>query len=198
MSTMEYSGSRTVMRRPGSGVDIEPAKLTWLRESRAMTRQDLSDRIAEVSREQDIRDHRDELVTFSRDGIAKLENGERKPKMPTFVALCAALSCEARQMLRDFPGTAQPRSRRSAPYSPPAGLPASDRDPLESLRGLISTRAYNSLNRTGFTTVGEVAAADQDGVLRDVRNLGPTQLAEIRSVLVRMAARDADSAAEAS
>jgi transcriptional regulator with XRE-family HTH domain len=41
----------------------------------------------------------DEL--FSRDAIAKIENGTRRPKASTLRALCQALNCEPRDLLPD-------------------------------------------------------------------------------------------------
>jgi transcriptional regulator with XRE-family HTH domain len=159
--------ARTAIRRPASGIAIDPAKLTWWRDRRALSRQDLSDRIAllyldghpdalpfthraaSLTREDDDglvvvrywdpefrgeqeRSFRDDTEAhlfkltadaalpshrpvfsvpgpadrvcehegcgapvaggLTRDAIAKIENGERRPKARTLRALCAALS----------------------------------------------------------------------------------------------------------
>lgn len=189
--TEERPGQTPAKRlRPGSGVPVEPGKLTWMRNNRGMTRDQLSDRIAEVAREQNIRDNHGEPVTYSRDAIAKLENGERKPKMYTFRAICAALNCAAEDLQEDFPGTAQ------TPVSD--GMPTADEvvrilgDSTDSVEVLMdsqmSTRAQNSIIRSGCTTVGELARASADGTLKDTHNLGFVQLREICQALAALAA----------
>jgi transcriptional regulator with XRE-family HTH domain len=186
--------------RPGSGVPLDPAKLTWLRTNRGMTRDGLSDKIAEVAREQQILDNHGEPVTYSRDAVAKLENGERKPKMYTFLAICAALECDPAELQEDFPGS--PR------VPEPAGMPSvaevsailgDSVAPIDVLTDYLSTRAWNSVNvRSGCSTLGELARASQDGTLEDTHNLGFVQLAEIRRVLARWAAdRSAERSADA-
>jgi transcriptional regulator with XRE-family HTH domain len=155
--------ARTAIRRPASGIAIDPRKLIWWRDRRAMSRQDLSDAITMLT----INGHADALpfahrkatvsctgpraytvrywdapwardrerafktedgarnfksrqddelprhpdgdtcaecgapVTggLTRDAIAKIENGERRPKARTVRAMCAALST-TRQKVR--------------------------------------------------------------------------------------------------
>lgn len=180
--------------RPGSGVPVDPGKLTWMRNNRGMTRDQLSDRITDVAREQNIMDNHGDPVTYSRDAVAKLENGERKPKMYTFLAICAALGCDPAELQEDFPGT---------PRSPaPDGMPTADEvaqvlgdstDPVEVLMdSQMSTRAQNSIVRSGCTTVGELARASADGTLKDTHNLGFVQLQEIQRVLAARALDDMD------
>lgn len=176
--------------RPGSGVLIDPAKLTWMRNNRKLTRKQLSDKIREVSLEQGITDDHEVPVTYSQDAVAKLENGERKPKMYTFEALCAALDCEPADLQEDFPGSAR--------LPLPAGMPRPDEvarvlgdsdEPVDTLYGSLSTRACTSIRlRSGCTTVGELARANTDGSLEETRKLGFVQLNEIRRVLATLAA----------
>jgi transcriptional regulator with XRE-family HTH domain len=186
--------------RPGSGVPVSPEKLTWMRNNRKLTREQLSDRIAAVAREQHILDNHGDPVTYSRDAVAKLENGERKPKMYTFEALCAALECDPSELQEDFPGTGR--------TPPPAGMPSvaevfailgNSPAPIDVLMGELSTRAWNSVKvRSGCATIGELARASQDGTLEDTHNLGFVQLQEIRGVLARWAAdRSAERSADA-
>lgn len=175
--------------RPGSGVPVDPGKLTWMRNNRKLTRDQLSDRIAKVSLEQGIVDNHGDPVTYSRDAVAKLENGERKPKMYTFMAICAALDCDAADLQEDFPG-GQPSSVPSLMPSVEevAQLLGDSTDPVDTLRDQLTTRAWNSVSkRTDCTTVGDLARTSSDGSLEDTRNLGFVQLTEIRRVLALMA-----------
>lgn len=180
--------SRATARRPGAGVPIDPGKLAWVRNARLLKRDQLSDRIAEVARERDIRDEHDELVTYGRDAIAKLENGERKPTMPTFTAIVAALDCDPADLLIDFPGT-----RRAADMP---DLPSDDEvceilkdctDPVSVLKERLSTRAWNSISNRWHpapgATIGDLVEADVQGDLADTPNLGFVQINEIREVL---------------
>lgn len=114
--------SRTDIRRPASGIAIDPAKLTWWRDRRALSRQDLSAKVTLLY----LHGHEDALPFWhaaepadahpampayppgdsrvctrcgaeirgglTRDAIAKIENAERRPKARTLRALCAALS----------------------------------------------------------------------------------------------------------
>jgi transcriptional regulator with XRE-family HTH domain len=189
--TEERPGQTPAKReRPGSGVPVSPEKLTWVRNNRKLTRDQLSERIAVVAREQNILDNHGEPVTYSRDAVAKLENGERKPKMYTFEAICAALECEASDLQEDFPGTGR------APA--PAGIPSADEvariladldRSVDVLMDELSTRAWNSVKvRSGCATIADLAAASADGTLEDTHNLGFVQLSEIRRVLAAMAA----------
>lgn len=83
------------VRRPASGIAIDPARLTWHRESRIWSRQDLSDAVARLG----LTDESDEPLTVTRDAIAKIENGERKPKARTVRALCQALDIGVRDLM---------------------------------------------------------------------------------------------------
>lgn len=105
--------ARTAIRRPASGIAIDPDRLTWYRERLGWSRQDLSDKITELGllpvRHLKAPDdgHRaqagpdrgtcttcgDKISDgLSRDAIAKIENRTRKPKPRTVRALCEALS----------------------------------------------------------------------------------------------------------
>jgi transcriptional regulator with XRE-family HTH domain len=177
-------------RRPGSGVAIDPAKLRWTRENRNLGRDQLSARITVVARERNILNNHGETVTYSQDAIAKLENGERRPKMFTFEALCAALDCEPAELQEDFPGV------QRTPLPP--GMPSAAElvlvlgDSTESVGVLMnermSTRAQNSIARSGCQTIGDLARAASDGTLEDTRNLGFVQFHEILGVLAAAAA----------
>jgi transcriptional regulator with XRE-family HTH domain len=93
------------LRRPASGISIDPERLTWWRESRGWSRQDLSDAVTRLS----LADDDGAPLTVTRDAIAKNEKGGntlggRKPKARTVRALCLALStpenpCTARDLL---------------------------------------------------------------------------------------------------
>jgi transcriptional regulator with XRE-family HTH domain len=76
------------IKRPASGIAIDPERLAWWRETRGWSRQDLSDAVARLR----LTDEYGEPLTVTRDAIAKIENGERKPKARTVRALCDALS----------------------------------------------------------------------------------------------------------
>jgi transcriptional regulator with XRE-family HTH domain len=83
------------VRRPASGISIDPERLTWWRESRGWSRQDLSDAVTALG----LTDDDGGPLTVTRDAIAKNEKGGnalggRKPKARTVRALCLALSTE--------------------------------------------------------------------------------------------------------
>jgi transcriptional regulator with XRE-family HTH domain len=83
------------VRRPASGISIDPGRLIWWREDRIWSRQDLSDAVARLN----LSDEGGEPLTVTRDAIAKIENGERKPKARTVRALCAALGITVRDLM---------------------------------------------------------------------------------------------------
>lgn len=83
------------IRRPMSGIAIDPDRLTWHRESRIWSRQDLSDAVAGL----DLTDENGGRLTVTRDAIAKIENGDRKPKARTVRALCQALDIGVRDLM---------------------------------------------------------------------------------------------------
>ena len=83
------------IRRPASGIAIDPGRMIWYREDRIWSRQDLSDAVARL----DLTDENGGDLTVTRDAIAKIENGERKPKARTVRALCAALGIGVRDLL---------------------------------------------------------------------------------------------------
>lgn len=85
------------IRRPASGITIDPGRLAWHREDRIWSRQDLSDAVARL----DLADENGAPLTVTRDAIAKIENGERKPKARTVRALCAALGITVRDLMPD-------------------------------------------------------------------------------------------------
>lgn len=82
--------TKTAIRRPASGVYISTRKLIAMRSRRSMTRLQLAERTAELDPE-----HKG----VSRDAIAKIENGQRRPKTSTLEKLCEALACEPKDLL---------------------------------------------------------------------------------------------------
>jgi transcriptional regulator with XRE-family HTH domain len=82
-----------------SGIAIDPGRLTWHRESDdnhpIWSRQDLSDAVARLG----LTDENGDPLTVTRDAIAKIENGERKPKARTVRALCEALAVGVRDLM---------------------------------------------------------------------------------------------------
>lgn len=113
----EEAPERTAVRRPASGIAVDPRKVTWWRDRRALSRQELSDRITELDllpfrhREPPADGHAVEPVMaagtytcaacgapvtggLSRDALAKIENGTRRPKARTLRAICTALSTD--------------------------------------------------------------------------------------------------------
>jgi hypothetical protein len=119
---------RRAISRPASGVAIDPRQLIAWRARRAMSRQDLADAVAALG----WTDDRGRPVRYTRDAIAKSENGYRKPKPRTLRALCAALSTEDDpcEPLDLMPGEA------------PAQLPAAARRQLARLDYNAAMRAY--------------------------------------------------------
>jgi len=102
------------IRRPASGIAIDPDRLAWWRESRGWSRQDLSDAITALG----LLDEDGAPLTVTRDAIAKNEStGEqgRKPKARTVRAYCAALSTP------DEPVTPRDLLPGSDPLTPHAG-----------------------------------------------------------------------------
>jgi transcriptional regulator with XRE-family HTH domain len=85
------------IRRPASGISIDPGRLMWWRESLGWSRQELSDEITAL----DLKDKDGAPLTVTRDAISKIENGERQPKSRTLRALCAGLRCTPRDLMPD-------------------------------------------------------------------------------------------------
>lgn len=105
MTQERQENSPVAVRRPASGITIDPERLTWWRESRGWSRQDLSDAVTALG----LADDDGTPLTVTRDAIAKNEKGGnalggRKPKGRTVRALCLALStpeipCTPRDLL---------------------------------------------------------------------------------------------------
>lgn len=95
MSVMTEEKPGQAIRRPASGISIDPYRLTWYREDKPWSRQDLSDAVARL----ELLDEAGEPLTVTRDAIAKIENGERKPKARTIRALCQALGVTVRDLM---------------------------------------------------------------------------------------------------
>lgn len=88
MTEEAASPERTIHRRPASGITIDGHRLEAWRERRGWSRADLSREVAALAWTDDNGD----LVTYSRDALAKAENNDRRPKPITLRALCAVLS----------------------------------------------------------------------------------------------------------
>jgi DNA-binding Xre family transcriptional regulator len=82
--------TKTAIRRPASGVAIDPAKLIAMRSRRSLSRLQLSVLTAQRDPEGN---------GISRDAIAKIENGQRRPKTATLAMLCDALDCTPEELL---------------------------------------------------------------------------------------------------
>lgn len=95
MSVMTEERQDQAIRRPASGISIDPYRLTWHREDKPWSRQDLSDAVARLG----LKDEFGDELTVTRDAIAKIENGERKPKARTVRALCQALGITVRDLM---------------------------------------------------------------------------------------------------
>jgi transcriptional regulator with XRE-family HTH domain len=81
-----------VIRRPGASIVIAPWRLTWYRESRGWSRQDLAAAVTSLGWPEE----EGGRVTLTRNALDKLEkgrdNGGRNPKPATLQAICEALS----------------------------------------------------------------------------------------------------------
>lgn len=97
MKIMENTAraARAIVRRPGSGVTIDPARLTLLRESRKLSRAALAALIR---------------PPVTSDALTKIENGLRRPSMDLFGRLCTALDCQPADLKPDL--APQPRMQR--------------------------------------------------------------------------------------
>lgn len=82
------------VRRPRSGITIDPARLRWYREDKPWSPQELEDAITRLG----LRDDDGRPLTVTRDAITKIENGERKPKARTIRAIIAALGITVRDL----------------------------------------------------------------------------------------------------
>lgn len=82
------------VRRPRSGITIDPARLRWYREDKPWSPQELEDAVTRLG----LRDDDGRPLTVTRDAITKIENGERKPKARTIRALIAALGISVRDL----------------------------------------------------------------------------------------------------
>jgi transcriptional regulator with XRE-family HTH domain len=74
--------SVTGIRRPASGITIDVKRLKRLREEKTWSRQMLGRKAG-----------------ISPATVAKLENGDRRPKPATLAAICDALGCEPAELL---------------------------------------------------------------------------------------------------
>jgi len=124
-----------VTKRPGIGIVIDPARVRWYRENkRALSRQDLSDRIRRL----DLLDDGGRPLTLTKDAIAKIENPDpvrgRNPKPRSVRALCAGLDCSPEDLM---------------PGGPPLGIDAAGRRRRGGhLRGLRDFAVANHIRYT--------------------------------------------------
>jgi DNA-binding Xre family transcriptional regulator len=98
--TMTTRRTRTAIKRPGAGVDIDRKRLIRMREVRLLSRAQLAEKMSAGEDE----------FTITPDAIAKIENGYRRPKTATLSRLCEALDCEPEELL--------PAAAASAPRTP--------------------------------------------------------------------------------
>lgn len=87
---------RTMIKRPGAGVDIDRERLVRLREIRLLSRAQLAAKMS------------DDEFSITPDAIAKIENGYRRPKTTTLSRLCEALGCDPEDLLPDRPAAVTP------------------------------------------------------------------------------------------
>jgi len=151
--------TKTAIRRPASGVVIDPAKLTGMRDKRSMTRLQLSQRTYMLA-------HGDpeNKKGVSRDAIAKIENGQRNPKTGTLSELCDALQCKPADLLPDPPPLWRAKAIPVEALDLPAGV----------------TRALKGCE--GVSLAGDVAEMSEQ-VLLEVRGIGPDAVITIREAL---------------
>jgi transcriptional regulator with XRE-family HTH domain len=161
---------------PVAGQVLDPSQLRGLREHQGWSQDGLAREAARY--------------LFTRDAIAKIENGTRRPKPVTFRALCAALDCQPEDLLPRRRGAQSHPAVISVPGADdgvarqlPAPVDLTVDSPLAHLQGILLNGAWNALDQHGFTTVGEVAEADRDGALLGVRNIGNRYATNIRHVL---------------
>jgi len=86
------AASRHVIKRPGIGVAVDPAKLVLYRSSVLLNRLELAEATKKVD---------PDGKGISRDAIAKIENGERqRPKIRTMRLILDALNVELKRRKR--------------------------------------------------------------------------------------------------
>ena len=94
-----------VLKRPGIGIVIDPARVRWWRENqRALSREDLANRITALGLTDELTGR---PLTLTKDAIAKIENPHpvrgRNPKPRSVRALCAGLGCNPEDLMPDGP-----------------------------------------------------------------------------------------------
>lgn len=162
---------------PRTGQILDPATLREQREQRGWSPGDLAAAVASL--------------LFTRDAIAKIENGTRRPKPSTFRALCDALDCQPDDLLPRRRGGQNHTPVNPAVTSPdgitrplPAPVDLTPGSPLAFLQGILLNGAWNALDQDGrFTTVGDIAVAERDGTLTSVHNIGARYADNIHHVL---------------
>ncbi len=89
----EVAGTkRAIIRRPGAGVNIDPARLAELRTLHGYSRAELAALIPNPTKSNPER-------TLTPDAITKMENGLRRPKIRTFKYLLEILECDRADLL---------------------------------------------------------------------------------------------------
>ena len=91
MTSMNASSRqpRTMIRRPAAGVDIDPDLLRYYREAMGWSRQDLADEIIMPKTGR----------PMSVDALAKLENGDRRPRPYLLELIAKALQIKPVRLL---------------------------------------------------------------------------------------------------
>jgi transcriptional regulator with XRE-family HTH domain len=167
------------VRRPASGVAIDPGRLAWYRQSDDMghptwSRQDLSDAIARLG----LADENGEPLTVTRDAIAKIENGERSPKPRTVRALCAALGISVRDLMPDPDHPLVPHDdaeERKLRLAHNKDLRAFARAHGIQYRNPVSGRVYYSVPLEVAFAASVAGASEQDmaGLIEQARGAAP-------------------------
>jgi transcriptional regulator with XRE-family HTH domain len=171
---------RSLPQPVGTGMPIDPEKLGNLMAERGLSRLALADLVAQVAVEQDIRSPHGHLVTCSRDAVSKWLKGQRRPKISTLVALCAALNCTQQDILY-----ADPEYGLSADVV--ADSLAGNATEIIWLRDCISPRILTILLEHGCTTLADLAKADADGKLMEITGLVESPLDVVRRELAIIA-----------
>lgn len=158
--------TKTAIRRPASGVSIDPARLTEMMARRGLSRLELSGLTYQLAPGcgacEQCRAGNPALCLdkrgISRDAIAKWENGQRRPKARTLRQLCEALACEPEDL-----------------------LPAGPTMPVTILG--LRARTRDALLTGGLATIGQLTAISAAGL----RGFGFSEAAvsEIQAALAK-------------
>jgi transcriptional regulator with XRE-family HTH domain len=95
--------------RPGSGVAVDPGRVMAMRQSRLLSRKQVSDRVRKL----DLLDEHENLVTLGCDHLGKIETGHRKPSLDAMRALCDVLECKPDELMPGGPVIPVPVTARA-------------------------------------------------------------------------------------